>query len=429
MFPDCGCIRFVFVFFFFRFIWVFMYNLMISWNPFAHPSLSLVISYNEDGCNEDVVRQLLYAPDFEDTWLKLFCLAKSSLKSYQDRSKWILFYGTHEPVPSSSWKVNFLLFCFFKLVQVLRFTIKMSKLIFHTCLFVCMFVLQYREAGLCGSKPWQNHRHADEAATQPGGHRNAKSTSKHTPGPCSPFTRQIQTYTHTTAHLLLSSHRGRSFHVSNFKRTLTHRRTQTSISSSCDKSEKSAAVWGCVRSAGEGGQIVSGKKQWRFSPLVNDFPFMKLRVGCISIQPRWSLHDSIGKWPAVIKQCGGKNTEEYSREKLTFFTVLNFTRVNKSPKERRIKSTPQPPQFSKTPGPGERLTRLFWVCGMARWLTEYEESWHLLKFLMQCCLLLLLKSKWHQQHVREREEEEEKVERRKRQTKRKIGVLFNRSGV
>lgn len=43
-----------------------MYNLMISWNPFAHPSLSLVISYNEDGYNEDAVRQLLYAPDFED---------------------------------------------------------------------------------------------------------------------------------------------------------------------------------------------------------------------------------------------------------------------------------------------------------------------------------------------------------------------------
>lgn len=166
---------------------------------------------------------------------------------------------------------------------------------------------------------------------------------------------------------------------------------------------ESAAVWGCVRRAGEGGQIVSGKKQWRFSPLVNDFPFMKVRVGCISIQPRWSLHDSIGKWPAVIKQWGGKNTEEYSREMLTFFTALNFTRVNKSPKERQIKSTPQPPQFCKTPGPGERLTRLFLVCGMARWLTEYEEGWHLLKFLMQCCLLLLLlKSKWHQPHVRER---------------------------
>lgn len=57
---------FCFCIFFPRFIWAFMYNLMISWNPFAHPSLSLVISYNEDGYNEDAVRQLLYAPDFED---------------------------------------------------------------------------------------------------------------------------------------------------------------------------------------------------------------------------------------------------------------------------------------------------------------------------------------------------------------------------
>lgn len=133
------------------------------------------------------------------------------------------------------------------------------------------------------------------------------------------------------------------------------------------------AVWGR-------GTNRIGKKQWRFFPLVNDFPFMKLREGCISIQPCWSLHDSIGKWPAVIKQCGGKNTEEYSEEKLTFFTVLNFTRVNKSPKERRIKSTAQPPQFSKTPGPGERFTRLLLVCGMARWLTRYDKSWYLLKF-------------------------------------------------
>lgn len=214
----------------------------------------------------------------------------------------------------------------------------------------------------------------------------------YTPGPDSPFTRQIQTHTHTPAHLLLSSHRRGSFHASNFKHTsaLTQRRTQTSISSSYDKSEKSAAGWGagcrgvvwgsgvCVCAGGGTNRI--GKRQWRSFPLVNDFPFMKLRERCISIQPCWSLHDSIGKWPAVIKQCGGKNTEEYSWEMLTFFTVLSFTRVNKSPKKRQIKSTPQPPQFSKTPGPRERLTRLLLVCEVACWLTGYDKSWYLLKF-------------------------------------------------
>lgn len=136
---------------------------------------------------------------------------------------------------------------------------------------------------------------------------------------------------------------------------------------------------GCVCVRG-GGTNRIGKRQWRSFPLVNDFPFMKLRERCISIQPCWSLHDSIGKWPAVIKQCGGKNTEEYSWEMLTFFTVLSFTRVNKSPKKRQIKSTPQPPQFSKTPGPRERLTRLLLVCEVACWLTGYDKSWYLLKF-------------------------------------------------
>lgn len=133
----------------------------------------------------------------------------------------------------------------------------MSNLIF--CLSVCLFAFQYGEAGLRCSKPQQNHGHADEAATQPGGHRNAKSTSKHTPGPGSPFTRQIQTYTHTPAHLLLSSHRGRSFHVSNFKSTLTHRRTQTSISSSCDKSEVGSGVGVCAACRGGGTNCIGEK--------------------------------------------------------------------------------------------------------------------------------------------------------------------------
>lgn len=39
---------------------------MISGTHLLAPSLSLVISYNEDGYNEDDVRQLLRAPDFED---------------------------------------------------------------------------------------------------------------------------------------------------------------------------------------------------------------------------------------------------------------------------------------------------------------------------------------------------------------------------
>lgn len=259
--------------------------------------------------------------------------------------------------------------------------LKLSELISPIC-FLCTHLFQHGKAELCGSLSQQNWGHADQTAKQPGGHQNAKSTSKSThthtcmythththTGPWQSFYPTDRNTTHTPAHLLLSSHRRGSFHTSNFKNTcaLTHRHTQTSISSSYDKSEKAAAGQGCW--GREGGANCIGKKQWRFFPLVNDFPFMKLREGCISIQPCWSLHDSIGKWPAVIKQCGGKNTEEYSEERLTFFTVLNFTRVNKSPKEKRIKSTPQPPQFSKTPGPGERLTRLLLVGGMARWLT------------------------------------------------------------
>lgn len=171
----------------------------------------------------------------------------------------------------------------------------------------------------------------------------------------------------------------------------THTRPYTSISSSCDKSEKSAAEWGVFAVQGRGDKLYR-EKAVTFLPLVNDFPFMKLREGCISIQPHWSPRDSIGKWPAVIKQCGGKKHRGifWGKADIFFFTALNFTRVNKSPKERRIKSTPQPPQFSKTHGPGEWLTRLLLVCGMARWLTEYQEGWHLLKFLMQCCLFVRL---------------------------------------
>ncbi len=224
-------------------------------------------------------------------------------------------------------------------------------------------VLQNGKTGLCGSKSQQNRGHADQTAAQPGGHRNAKSTSKsthtrvyaHTPGPGSPFTRQIQTHTHTLAHLLLSSHRRGSFHASNFKgtRALTHRRTQTSISSSYDKSEKSAAGVGVCVQRGEGGTKRIGKKQWRFFPLVNDFPFMKLREGCISIQPRWSLRDSIGKWPAVIKQCGGKNTEEYSEEKLTFFYCVELHKsqqITKGETNQKYSSAPSVLQNSRAWG-------------------------------------------------------------------------------
>lgn len=130
-----------------------------------------------------------------------------------------------------------------KRMQLFLFTIKMSNFICHSCLFLCaLFALQRGKAGPRCLKPQQNGGHADSTATQPGGHRNAKSTSKsthkHTHGHThrswqSFLRRQIQTHTHTPAHLLLSSHRRRSFHASYFKRT---RAPYTSISSSCDKS-------------------------------------------------------------------------------------------------------------------------------------------------------------------------------------------------
>lgn len=104
---------------------------------------------------------------------------------------------------------------------------------------------------------------------------------------------------------------------------------------------------------------------------------MQLRERCISIQPRWSLHDSAGKWPAVIKQCGGKKKHRgiFSGNAdifFFFFAVLNFTRVNKSPKESRIKSTPQPPQFSKTPGP--RGNGSPDACERAEWPADWRAA-------------------------------------------------------
>lgn len=51
MFPGCAFVRFVFVGFHVE------YN--DSWNPFAQPSLSLVIS-----CNEEGIMKLLYANFF-----------------------------------------------------------------------------------------------------------------------------------------------------------------------------------------------------------------------------------------------------------------------------------------------------------------------------------------------------------------------------
>lgn len=144
-------------------------------------------------------------------------------------------------------------------------TIKTSMFICYPCLFVRMFVLQDGKADACGSKPQQDRGHAGETATQPGGHRNAKSTStcaytcKHTPGPGSPFTQLVQTHTYTTAHLLSSSRRPRSFHASNFKHTraLTHPFPLPVIKV---KSRQQSGVCSQCR---EGGTNCIGKKLWR----------------------------------------------------------------------------------------------------------------------------------------------------------------------
>lgn len=61
--------------------------------------------------NEDDVRQLFYAPDFKDIWLKLFCLANSYQCTKILELKKIDFVW-YESISSSSWKVKFLLFCF-----------------------------------------------------------------------------------------------------------------------------------------------------------------------------------------------------------------------------------------------------------------------------------------------------------------------------
>lgn len=126
-------------------------------------------------------------------------------------------------------------------------------------------VLQHEESDLYGSKPWQNRENADQTALQPGGHINAKSTSKtHTHTHVWLSFYPTVTHTCTLAHMLLSLHRGGSFYVSNFKHmhALAHRRTETSISSSYDKSESWnwGGGWCTVWGEGVGGaQIVSGE--------------------------------------------------------------------------------------------------------------------------------------------------------------------------
>lgn len=181
----------------------------------------------------------------------------------------------------------------------------------------------------------------------------------------------------------------------------THTRPYTSISSSCDKSEKSAAERGVRAVQGKGGQIVSGKS-CDVSSTGKWFPFHETERGMYI-----NTAALISPWQHREMACcdktmwGEKHRGIFWGKADIFFTALNFTRVNKSPKERRIKSTPQTPQFSKTHGPGEWLTRLLLVCGMARWLTEYQERWHLLKFfnaalfvcLFACAFVLLLKKK------------------------------------
>lgn len=112
---------------------------------------------------------------------------------------------------------------------------------------------------------------------------------------------------------------------------------------------------------------------------------------------------------------GEKNTEEYSREMLTFFTVLNFTRVNKSPKEKQIKSTPQPPQFSKNS----------WAPGMAHLTFVSLRSGPLIdgllgkRVLVEVLMLTLVAG------VRERNMEHTGRNRQKKRER----VLVTRSGV
>lgn len=261
------------------------------------------------------------------------------------------------------------------------------------CLFVhehVCFVLQHGKSGLCGFKPQQNWGHADQNAKQPGGHRDAKSTSKrrtriytHTPGPDSPFTRQIQTHTHWPT--CCWAHTEKEAFMRPTSNTQAHLHTDArrhpfplpTIKVKSRQQGEGGCV--CVR-RWEGGTNRIGKKQWRFFPLVNDFPFMKLREGSISIQPCWSLHDSIGKWPAVIKQCGGKNTEEYSEEKLTFFYCVELHKsqqITKREKNQKYSSAPSVLQNSRAWGTAHPT---FVSCGMARWLTGYDERWYLLKF-------------------------------------------------
>lgn len=168
MFPGCGCVRFVFVFFlYFFFLCAFIYNLMISGTHLLAPSLSLVISYNEDGYNEDDVRQLLRAPDFEDIWSQLFRLASAYHRAKKKKkNEFQIFTITGASVllivhmsrfQAAARKQSFFLF------YLLRCTVKMSKSVPHICFFlhVRMLVLQHGEAGLCSSKPQQTRGHAD----------------------------------------------------------------------------------------------------------------------------------------------------------------------------------------------------------------------------------------------------------------------------
>lgn len=207
----------------------------------------------------------------------------------------------------------------------------------------------------------------------------------------------------------------------------THTRPYTSISSSCDKSEKSAAEWGVFAVQGRGDKLYR-EKAVTFLPLVNDFPFMKLREGCISIQPHWSLRDSIGKWPAVIKQCGGKKHRGifWGKADIFFYCVElhKSQQITKGKTYQKYSTTPSVLQNSRAWG----MTHPTFVSlrngplidGIPGTLALVE----VFNAMLFVCLFVCLVLKKQMACVRQRE-----VEQRKRQTEWKRWVLFTRSGV
>ena len=225
---------------------------------------------------------------------------------------------------------------------------------------LCLFVSQYGKAGSCGAEPQQNRGPAGEDATQPGGHRNAKSTSTRTCAPMPIGSWECFYLTDTNTHPRPSppAVELRQKKMLSCVQLQKHTGWQTSISSSCDKIKKSSVGWGVG---------LYRKKAVTFLSTGKWFPFHEtargMYINTAAVISLWQ-HEEMA---CCDKTMGGRETQRNILRKswLFFFfffcTALNFTRVNKSPKERQIKSAPQPPQFSKTPGPGGQLTRLLLV--------------------------------------------------------------------